>query len=132
MRRGTPASSMVSEGTCLTYENFSDARPLSARSFYQGCKRLSGPPLPPNGTPTAIPSLERLNERLEHLAFAPRKEGGPPLVTYTTTPGPHGDVVSATDEYIRWFRSNYPNARGGDPVQRGGFGSAAEGAGIRF
>ena len=84
--------------------------PLSDPSFYQGCKRLSGPPLPPAGTPTATRSLERLNERLEHLAFSPRAEGGPPLETYTTTPSEHGDVVRATEAYVEWFRRTYPAA----------------------
>ena len=71
--------------------------------------RLEGPALPPNGTPTRTRSLERLNERLEHLAFGRRPEGfdPPPLETYTTTATEHGDVVRATSEYVRWFRRTY-------------------------
>ena len=71
--------------------------------------RLDGPALPPNGTPTRTASLERLNERLERLAFGRRPEGhdAPPLETYTTTPTEHGDVVRATEEYVRWFRRTY-------------------------
>lgn len=87
-----------------------------------GTRRLEGPALPPGGSPEPRRGLEDLNERLERLAFGrPSATSGgrptPPLVTYTTTPGPYGDVVSATDDYIRWFRSCYPNARGEDPVR---------------
>ena len=82
--------------------------------FYRpkGTNRLEGPGLPPNGTPTATPSLERLNERLERLAFGRRPEGhdAPPLETYTVTATEHGDVVRATPEYVRWFHRTYPAA----------------------
>ena len=83
------------------------------------CRRYDGPPLPPHGTPTVTPSLERLNERLERLAFGGRPEGhnAPPLETYTVTPAEHGDVVRATPEYIRWFRRAYPAAGSGDAVE---------------
>ena len=102
---------------------------LSAPSLYQGCKRLSGPPLPPAGTPTPTSSLERLNERLEHLAFTPRREGGPPLVTYTTTPSEHGDVVRATEAYVEWFRRTYPASGRADCARVQALGPAAQGAG---
>ena len=74
--------------------------------------RYDGPALPPNGTPTPTSSLENINERLERLAFGRRPEGhdAPPLETYTTTPTEHGDVVRATEEYVRWFRRTYPAA----------------------
>ena len=77
-----------------------------------GTHRLEGPALPPSGTPTLTPSLERLNERLERLAFGRRPEGhdAPPLETYTTTPTEHGDLVRATPEYVRWFHRTYPAA----------------------
>ena len=77
-----------------------------------GTHRYDGPALPPNGTPTVTPSLERLNERLERLAFSGRPEGhdAPPLETYTTTATEHGDVVRATPEYVRWFHRTYPAA----------------------
>lgn len=52
--------------------------------------------------------IRDLQARLEFLAFTPRGENAPPLVTYQTTPGPYGDVVSATPEFIRWFRRTYP------------------------
>ena len=77
-----------------------------------GTHRYDGPALPPNGTPTPISSLERLNERLERLAFGGRPQGhdAPPLETYTTTATEHGDVVRATQEYVRWFHRTYPAA----------------------
>lgn len=43
-------------------------------------------------------------ERIAHLAVTERPADSAPLVTYTTTPGPHGDVVSATPEYIAYMR----------------------------
>ena len=57
--------------------------------------------------------IDDLHARLEHLAYAPRMDGQdrPPLVTYTTTPTAHGDVVSATPAYRSWFLRAYPAAR---------------------
>ena len=91
----------------------------SAWSVPRGTHRLDGPALPPNGTPIVTPSLERLNERLERLAFGGRPQGhnAPPLETYTTTPTEHGDVVRATPEYVRWFLRTYPAAGPGDRVE---------------
>ena len=103
--------------------------PLSGQSLYQDCRRLSGPPLPPAGTPIRTPSLERLNERLEHLAFTPRPEGGAPLETYTTTPSEHGDVVRATEAYVEWFRRTYPAAGRADCSRVPAPGPAPKGAG---
>lgn len=85
-----------------------------------------GSPAPAGDTSTSASSCMNggldldLFERLARLATTPPAPNRPPLVTYTTTPGPYGDVVSATAEYVRWFVSNYPSAGGGDPVQRRG------------
>ena len=78
----------------------------------RGINRYDGPALPPGGRPDTLPGLEKLNERLERLAFGRRPEGhdAPPLETYTTTPTEHGDVVRATPEYVRWFHRTYPAA----------------------
>ena len=82
--------------------------------FYkpQGTNRYAGPALPPNGRADTVPGLEKLDERLIRLAFGGRPEGhnAPPLETYTTTATEHGDVVRATEEYVRWFRRTYPAA----------------------
>ena len=98
---------------------------LHGTAFYRpkGTNRYDGPALPPNGTPTPTSSLENLNERLERLAFPTAPVAGAeraPLETYTVTTAEHGDVYRATDEYVRWFRSRYPNAGGEDRVSRGG------------
>ena len=84
------------------------------------CVRLDGPALPPHGRPDVTPSLERLDERLERLAFGRRPQGhdAPPLETYTTTATEHGDVVRATEEYVRWFRRTYPAAGPEDRVSQ--------------
>lgn len=97
----------------------------------RGCSRYSGAPLPPNGTPIPTVSLERLNERLERLAFGARPEGSnaPPLETYTTTPTEHGDVVRATEEYVRWFRRTYPAAGSEDRVSQPSPRPSSEGVG---
>jgi hypothetical protein len=86
----------------------------------RGTHRLDGPALPPDGTLTPTSSLENLNERLERLAFGRRPEGhdAPPLETYTTTVTAHGDVVRATEEYVRWFRRMYPAAGPEDRVSQ--------------
>ena len=57
--------------------------------------------------------IDDLLARLEHLAYAPRVGGQdrPPLVTYTTTPTAHGDVVRATPHYREWYLRAYPAAR---------------------
>ena len=93
------------------------------------CSRFTGAPLPPNGTPTPTHSLENLSERLERLAFPPPLPAGtirPPIETCRITTSEHGDIYSATDEYIRWFRSAYPNAGGGDRIKRAQVGPPPE------
>ena len=127
MRRGAAPPPLVSQGEAWLISLTSGADSIGALALRHGssiygpkdCKRYDGPPLPPHGTPTATPSLERLNERLERLAFGRRPEGhnAPPLETYTSTPTEHGDVVRATPEYVRWFRRAYPAAGPGDPAE---------------
>lgn len=97
----------------------------------KGCSRFTGAPLPPNGTPIPTVSLERLNERLERLAFGARPEGSnaPPLETYTVTTSEHGDVYHATDEYVRWFRRTYPVTGGEDRLSRAPSRPPVEGTG---
>ena len=86
----------------------------------RGTNRYDGPALPPNGRPDTVAGLEKLDERLIRLAFGGRPEGfnAPPLETYTTTATEHGDVVRATQEYVRWFRRTYPAAGSEDRVSR--------------
>jgi len=69
-----------------------------------------------------------LFERLARLAVTERPADAPPMETYTTTPGPHGDVVSATPEYIRWFRRTYPAAGRADSPGLQAPGVAPQGA----
>lgn len=105
---------------------------LHGSSTYKpkGCLRYTGAALPRGGTPTPIPSLERLNERLERLAFGAKPVGhnAPPLETYTVTTSEHGDVYHATDEYVRWFRRTYPAAGGEDRLSRAPSRPPVEGA----
>ena len=96
-----------------------------------GTQRLEGPALPPNGSPTPRKGLENLNERLERLAFGGRPEGhdAPPLETYTVTSTEHGDVVSATPKYVRWFHRAYSAAGSEDRVSKPAPRSSPEGVG---
>ena len=96
-----------------------------------GINRLEGPALAPGINPDIRPSLERLNERLERLAFGRRPEGhdSPPLETYTTTSTEHGDVVRATSEYVRWFHRTYSAAGPEDRVSQPTPRPASEGVG---
>ena len=120
LRRGAAPSQVVQKGEAWLNSLTSGADSIGALALKHGssiyvpsdCRRLGGPPLPPHGTPTATGSLERLNERLERLAFGGRPEGqnAPPLETYTVTPTEHGDVCRATPEYVRWFHRTYPAA----------------------
>ena len=86
----------------------------------RGTNRYDGPALPPNGRPDTVAGLEKLDERLIRLAFGGRPEGhnSPPMEAYTTTPTEHGDVVRATEEYVRWFRRTYPAAGPEDRVSQ--------------
>ena len=97
----------------------------------RGTNRYVGPALPPDGRPDTPPGLEKLNERLERLAFGGRPEGhdSPPLETYTTTATEHGDVVRATEEYVRWFRRTYSVTGPEDRVSKPSPRSPSEGVG---
>ena len=139
MRRRAASPSLVSsEGTWLTSPT-SGADSIGRLALELGssiygpkdCRRYDGPPLPPHGTPTVTPSLERLNERLERLAFGGRPDGhnAPPLETYTVTPTEHGDVVRATPEYVRWFHRAYPAAGPEDRARVQAPGSDPQGKG---
>ena len=57
--------------------------------------------------------LEGIDDRLIHLAHAERGEAGPPLHLYRTTSTPHGDVVTATPEFVAYMRRTFPGYGGG-------------------
>ena len=105
--------------------------PGDVTSFNSGSMRLEGPiqKISASTTGGSIGGIRDLLARLEHLAFSPRAEGGPPLVTYTTTPSEHGDVVRATEAYVEWFRRTYPAAGRADSARVPAPGAAAQGAG---
>ena len=88
-----------------------------------GSGRAGGDAFSPSG------GTDDLFERLARLAVTERPAGAPPMETYSTTPGPYGDVVSATPEYVRWFRRTYPAAGRADSARVSPPGAAAQGAG---
>ena len=49
-----------------------------------------------------------LLERLAKLATTPRGPDSAPLTTYTTASTEHGEVYTATREYIDWLRRKVP------------------------
>lgn len=77
-------------------------------------------------------SVERLSERLETLAFAPRLEDAPPLTTYRTSSTEHGEVYRATQEYITWLGRKIPGYGELRPVTRAIPSRDPEGSGVEF
>ena len=70
-------------------------------------------PTEPNTVSPTSSGLKRLEEedlleRLARLATAPRRSDSPPIETYTTTSGEHGEVYKATREFIDWLRCKVP------------------------
>ena len=57
--------------------------------------------------------LAGIDDRLIHLAHAERGNAGPPLHLYRTTSTPHGDVVTATPEFVAYMRRAFPGYGGG-------------------
>ncbi len=125
-------TSAPTNGSALGSLSGKDALELGTPTYRpKNTNRYDGPALPPNGSPEPHVGLERLNERLERLAFGGRPDGhnAPPLETYTTTPTEHGDVVRATEEYVRWFRRTYPAAGSENRVSRPAPGPTPKGDG---
>ena len=71
------------------------------------------------GTPAAVASsssgltavakgLEDLDDRLIHLAHAERGADAPPIDLYRTTPTEHGELVTATPEFVAYMRRKFP------------------------
>jgi hypothetical protein len=75
---------------------------------------LSGTPRPgPKPASTSLNGSTRctsddLLERLATLATTPRGPDSAPLTTYTTTSTEHGEVYTATREYVDWLRRKIP------------------------
>ena len=75
--------------------------------------------IPSGGTPavgassssglTAVgKGLEDLDDRLIHLAHAERGADAPPIDLYRTTPTEHGELVTATPEFVAYMRRKFP------------------------
>jgi hypothetical protein len=52
--------------------------------------------------------LEDLDDRLIHLAHAERGADAPPIDLYRTTPTEHGELVTATPEFVAYMRRKFP------------------------
>ena len=68
-------------------------------------------------------------ERLAKLATTPRGPDSAPLTTYTTTTGEHGEVYTATREYVDWLRRKVPGYGVESSVRRSTSSGTAGGEG---
>ena len=69
----------------------------------------------PGASPAPITSTgltrcinDQFLERLAKLATTPRGPESAPLTTYTTTSTEHGEVYTASREYVDWLRRKIP------------------------
>ena len=69
----------------------------------------------PGGSPALTTSTgltrctnDELLERLARLATTPRGPNSAPLQTYRTTSTEHGEIYTATREYVDWLRRQVP------------------------
>ena len=65
-------------------------------------------PAPTTSTGLTRCTSDDLLERLATLATTPRGPDSAPLTTYTTTSTEHGEVYTATREYVDWLRRKVP------------------------
>ena len=91
----------------------------------------------PPGQGSARPSSSGLTrctsddllERLATLATTPRGPDSAPFTTYTTTSAEHGEVYTATREYVDWLRRQIPGYGVEGAVSRPAARSSAGGEG---
>jgi len=61
------------------------------------------------GSSTSLTSLlEGIDDRLIRLAHAERGDDAPPIDLYRTTPTEHGELVTATSEFVAYMRRKFP------------------------
>ena len=65
-------------------------------------------PAPTSSTGMTRCTSDDLLERLAKLATTPRGPDSAPLTTYTTTSTEHGQVYTASREYVDWLRRKVP------------------------
>lgn len=64
---------------------------------------------PPSGSELRGVSDDILGRLVELARQTPESsDNRPPLIAYTTTPGPYGDICRASDEWIQWMRHRVP------------------------
>lgn len=72
-------------------------------------------------------------ERLARLATTPRGPDSAPLQTYRTASTEHGEIYTATSEYVNWLRRKIPGYGDGGSVTRAASSRTAPGEGeIQF
>jgi len=75
-------------------------------------------PAPTTSTGLTRFTSDDLLERLATLATTPRGPDSAPLTTYTTTTGEHGEVYTATREYVDWLRRKVSGYGVEGPISR--------------
>ena len=86
-------------------------------SFSTGSKRLT---------------REQIDEQIIRCAFSERSGDAPPLTTYRTTSGEHGQIYSASREFIDWLRRKVNGYGERSACPGSASGGPAPGDGITF
>ena len=148
-RPGAPSASLFrGEASCLSSPQTSPVGESSPAAVLAAARKrcgLSTTATSPSQTLSSslIPSGASIEDRLTALGAIcegygsrpptpPEGYNRPPLVTYTTTPTEHGDVVRATSDYVRWYLQQYPKAGGKDSARVIAHRSSPQGDGGAF
>ena len=75
---------------------------------------------------------EQIDEQIIRCAFSERSGEAPPLTTYRTTSGEHGQVYQASREFVDWLRRKVDGYGECSPRPGPTFGGSAPGEGITF
>ena len=89
-------------------------------------------PVPTSSTGLTRCTNDEFLERLAKLATTPRGPDSAPLTTYSTTSTEHGEVYTATREYIDWLRRKVPGYGVEGSVSRPTPSCTAGGEGMTF
>ena len=103
----------------------------SITSTTSGATGPGASPAPTTSTGLTRFTSDDLLERLATLATTPRGPDSAPLTTYTTTSTEHGEVYTATREYVDWLRRKIPGYGVESAVSRPAAGGTAGGEGAK-
>lgn len=75
---------------------------------------------------------EQIDEQILRCAFPEKRGDTPPLTTYRTTSGEHGQIYTASSEFVDWLRRKIPRYGERSSCPRPTSGGTAQGDGITF